>query len=159
MQGELLPSDDPLLGRRESGPDTDELWQDYEIQRSFVVSREQVLAMGKDPDITVKYADEMFGFGNDAYMAGNGHFPSASLLRRCSEGGFQRLLLGWRKLSYRGLRLRIWTSKAETYRNLLDSPPTLYRHHSSVSHVPCRCFYDDYDLASDPRATILGFLY
>ena len=70
MQGELFPSDNPLLGRREPGPDTDELWQDYEIQRSFVVSREQVLAMGKDPDKTVKYADEMFGFGNDAYMAG-----------------------------------------------------------------------------------------
>jgi hypothetical protein len=70
IQGGLFPSSDPLLGRLEPGPETDELWQDFEVQRSFVLNREQVLALGKDPDKAVKYPDSEFGLGDDAYMAG-----------------------------------------------------------------------------------------
>ncbi|KAL2012222.1 hypothetical protein VTN00DRAFT_4940 [Thermoascus crustaceus] len=71
VQGDPFPSENPLLCCLEPCPAADELWQDFEIQRPFVLSREQVLALGKDPDKTVKYLpDEDFGLGNDACMAG-----------------------------------------------------------------------------------------
>lgn len=73
IDGKLFPSPNPAddkFGRREPSPETDAIWEDYEIQRSFVLSREQVLALGKDPEMTAKYPDEDFGFGNEAYMAG-----------------------------------------------------------------------------------------
>ena len=69
VQGELFPTANPLLGRLEPGPEADAIWLDYEIQRSFAVSREEVIAMGKDPEKTVKYPPD-FGVGDDAYMAG-----------------------------------------------------------------------------------------
>ncbi|KAL9046804.1 MAG: hypothetical protein Q9214_000457 [Letrouitia sp. 1 TL-2023] len=70
VDGGLFPSERPLLGRLEPGPATDEIWQDWEIQRSFVLSREEVIELGKDPDKSVKYPDEDFGFGEEAYMGG-----------------------------------------------------------------------------------------
>ncbi|KUL85008.1 hypothetical protein ZTR_07783 [Talaromyces verruculosus] len=73
VHGELFPASnvaDQLLGRREPGPITDDLWQDYEVQRIFKLTREQVIAMGKDPEMAVKLPDETFGFGSDAYMGG-----------------------------------------------------------------------------------------
>ncbi|KAF3402443.1 hypothetical protein DPV78_003726 [Talaromyces pinophilus] len=73
VHGELFPAsivEDQLLGRREPGPITDDLWQDYEVQRIFKLTREQVIAMGKDPEMAVKLPDETFGFGPDAYMGG-----------------------------------------------------------------------------------------
>ncbi|KAL9128733.1 MAG: hypothetical protein Q9217_002640 [Psora testacea] len=70
VQGGLFPGSDQLLGRREPGPETDEIWQNYEIQRNFVLSREEVISLGKDPQKTAKYPDEMFDLGNDAYIGG-----------------------------------------------------------------------------------------
>jgi len=70
VQGELFPGPNPLIGRMEPSPATDALWQDFEIQPSVVLSREQIIKMGKDPEKTAKYPDEDFGFGNEAYMAG-----------------------------------------------------------------------------------------
>jgi hypothetical protein len=68
IDGEFFPGPNQLLGRLEPGPTTDELWEDFELQRKFVLSREQVVAMGKDPAVTSKFPDEHFGLGDDAYM-------------------------------------------------------------------------------------------
>lgn len=70
VQGTLFPGPDPLLGRRAPGPETDEEWQNYEIQRNFVLSRDQVEKLGKDPAKTAKYPEELFGFGDEAYIGG-----------------------------------------------------------------------------------------
>ncbi|EED14756.1 conserved hypothetical protein [Talaromyces stipitatus ATCC 10500] len=73
VDGELFPAKDvkdQLLGRLEPGPVLDDLWQDYEMQRNFMLTREQVIAMGKDPEMAVKLPDEIFGLGQDAYLGG-----------------------------------------------------------------------------------------
>ncbi|KAL1865119.1 hypothetical protein Plec18167_009522 [Paecilomyces lecythidis] len=73
ISGSLFPSTnttDQLLRRLEPGPQTDSLWLDYEIQRPFVLTRSQVLALGKDPALTVKYPDSIFHLGDEAYMGG-----------------------------------------------------------------------------------------
>ncbi|KAF2198616.1 hypothetical protein GQ43DRAFT_443178 [Delitschia confertaspora ATCC 74209] len=72
VNGELFPGpfEKQNLGRKEPSPETTEEWQDYEIQRPFVLSREQVIAMGKDPEKTVKYPNEDWGLGDEAYMGG-----------------------------------------------------------------------------------------
>jgi len=71
VEGQLFPRNDgtDLLGRLEPGPDTDAEWEDYEIQRPFAITAEQVRKLGKDPETTVKYPDD-YGLGDDAYMAG-----------------------------------------------------------------------------------------
>ena len=68
IDGEFFPGPNQQLGRLEPSPTTDELWGDFELQRKFVLSREQVVAMGKDPAVTSKFPDEHFGLGDDAYM-------------------------------------------------------------------------------------------
>jgi hypothetical protein len=73
VQGGLFPAtkaEDQLLGRREPSPETDDLWLDYEIQRPFLLTREQVIELGKDPEKTVKYPEDVFGLGPEAYMGG-----------------------------------------------------------------------------------------
>jgi hypothetical protein len=69
VSGLLFPKDDgtDLLGRAEPGPRTDELWEDFEYQRMFAISSEQVRRLGKDPEKTVKFPPE-YGLGDDAYM-------------------------------------------------------------------------------------------
>jgi hypothetical protein len=69
VHGDLFPTEPPLLGGREPGPATDELWEEFEIQQHFAITREQVIKLGKDPEKSIKYPNEVFGLGEDAYMA------------------------------------------------------------------------------------------
>lgn len=69
VAGDLFPADDgtDLLGRAEPGPATDERWEDFEYQRKFALTGEQVQRLGKDPAKVVKFPPE-YGLGDDAYM-------------------------------------------------------------------------------------------
>ncbi|KAL2010029.1 hypothetical protein VTN00DRAFT_5836 [Thermoascus crustaceus] len=95
VQGDLFPSENPPPGRLEPCPATNELCQDFETQRPFVLSREQMLALGKDPDKTVKHLqDEDFCLGNDAYMTGMNVFHVLHSFNSIRKEAFRDYLVG-----------------------------------------------------------------
>ena len=71
VEGKLFPRNDgtDLLGRMAPGAEANAAWEDFEIQRPFAITAEQVRRLGKDPAKTVKYPAD-YGIGDDAYMAG-----------------------------------------------------------------------------------------
>ncbi|KAK2747201.1 hypothetical protein FQN55_005196 [Onygenales sp. PD_40] len=69
MNGTFYPPPNPDLGRQEPSPENDEAWEFYEKIRTHVISREDIIRLGKDPDATARFEDEYWGFGPNAYMA------------------------------------------------------------------------------------------
>ncbi|KAF1937139.1 hypothetical protein EJ02DRAFT_458958 [Clathrospora elynae] len=67
MNATLLPSTTDQIFRREPGPDVDEAWRRISNERPIAISREEVVAIGKDPNQAVRYPDS-FGLG-EAYAA------------------------------------------------------------------------------------------
>ncbi len=90
LEGDLFPSVNPLVGWHEPGPTTGDIWAKYEVKPFLVITREQVLAVGKDPDSLSKYPNELSGLAEEAYMAGLDIFYSvpAPLLQHYPAGGF-----------------------------------------------------------------------
>ncbi|OKL62642.1 hypothetical protein UA08_01389 [Talaromyces atroroseus] len=59
---------DTSIWRQPPSPEVDAAWNRIQTREAVVISREDVLAMGKDPADAVKWP-ESFGFGADAYVA------------------------------------------------------------------------------------------
>ncbi|MCJ1309268.1 hypothetical protein MMC25_002927 [Agyrium rufum] len=68
FSGTLFPPKEETLGRMVPSHETDVLWEDIEVQRPFVLTKEDVIALGKDPEYVAKYEDSMWGFGDEAYI-------------------------------------------------------------------------------------------
>ncbi|KAF9889307.1 hypothetical protein FE257_007416 [Aspergillus nanangensis] len=49
-------------------PENDDAWEEYEHIRAHIVTREEILKLGKDPDRIARFDDAYWGFGEDAYM-------------------------------------------------------------------------------------------
>lgn len=56
------------IAREEPGPENDADWEQYETIRTHIVSREDILRLGKDPDTVMRFDNDYWGFGDDAYM-------------------------------------------------------------------------------------------
>jgi len=67
MNATLLPSPTDEIFRNEPGPEVDAAWRRISDERPIAISREEVMALGKDPDKSVRYPDS-FGLG-EAYAA------------------------------------------------------------------------------------------
>ncbi|EKG18674.1 hypothetical protein MPH_04067 [Macrophomina phaseolina MS6] len=67
MNATLLPSPTDEIFRSEPGPEVDQAWRRISNERPIAISREEVIAIGKDPDQAVRYP-ESFGLG-EAYAA------------------------------------------------------------------------------------------
>ncbi|KAG9195014.1 hypothetical protein G6011_00134 [Alternaria panax] len=67
MNATLLPSTTDEIFRCEPGPEVDQAWRRISNERPIAISREEVIAIGKDPDQAVKYPDD-FALGG-AYAA------------------------------------------------------------------------------------------
>ncbi|KAE8356755.1 hypothetical protein BDV28DRAFT_163768 [Aspergillus coremiiformis] len=66
MDATLFPDDEPSIFRQEPSPAVDRAWALISDTRPIPLSREDVLAIGKDPAMTVRLSPE-FGLGDDVY--------------------------------------------------------------------------------------------
>ena len=70
MNGTLWPGEEPSFSRREPGdPEGEKVWEFIEAVKPFPITREDVVALGKDPNTVARFPDEIFGLGNEAYIA------------------------------------------------------------------------------------------
>lgn len=58
------------IARQFPNAEADAIWEDdIELIRPIPVTREQIIKMGKDPDTVAKLEDEVWGLGDNAYVA------------------------------------------------------------------------------------------
>lgn len=70
FNGTLWPPLNPSFSRKEPGdPEAEERWEAFEPQLTFPITRDQVVTLGKDPEIAARYSDEHWGLGEDVYIA------------------------------------------------------------------------------------------
>ncbi|KAL9044293.1 MAG: hypothetical protein Q9214_002557 [Letrouitia sp. 1 TL-2023] len=70
MNGTLWPNEEPSFSRLEPSPAVEATWNEqFEPKEAFAITWEDVIRLGKDPDLAVKLPNEIFGLGLDAYMA------------------------------------------------------------------------------------------
>jgi hypothetical protein len=50
-------------------PIAEAMWESFEDMHTFPITRDQVLALGKDPRTAARYDPEYWGMGDDAYIA------------------------------------------------------------------------------------------
>lgn len=48
--------------------DKEAVWENFELIRTIPLTREQVLKIGKDPEIVAKFEDDYWGMGEDMYV-------------------------------------------------------------------------------------------
>ncbi|KAL8813118.1 MAG: hypothetical protein Q9223_007125, partial [Gallowayella weberi] len=70
LNGTLFPPKTLSFSRLEPGPQTDEIWETFEPLNVFPISHADIVALGKDPNLAVRFPDHIFGLGDEAYMAG-----------------------------------------------------------------------------------------
>ncbi|KAI9691681.1 MAG: hypothetical protein M1822_007753 [Bathelium mastoideum] len=70
FNGTLWPPANPSWMRAEPSEEVDELWEAYEPKDVFAVTADDVRSLGYDPAHVVKFEDDYWGLGDDAYMAG-----------------------------------------------------------------------------------------
>lgn len=69
MNGTLFPPPDPIFSRQEPSAENDAAWEPFENIRTHVVTRDDIIKLGKDPDTVARFDNEYWGFGQNAYMA------------------------------------------------------------------------------------------
>lgn len=74
---------------QQPGPEVDEAWEKYEIIRSHVLTKDEVIKLGKDPSIVAKFDNDYWGFGGDAYMAQMDIFHQIHCLNMLRKAAFQ----------------------------------------------------------------------
>jgi hypothetical protein len=68
MNGSLFATPEASIARQEPGPENDAAWHVYEQVLTHVVTRDEIIKLGKDPDTVARFDDEYWGLGRDAYM-------------------------------------------------------------------------------------------
>lgn len=68
FNGSLYPGSDPSWSRLPPGLEADAAWEVFEKMRSFVITKQDIVRLGKDPEIAAKYPNDYWGLGNDAYI-------------------------------------------------------------------------------------------
>ncbi|KAE8354940.1 hypothetical protein BDV28DRAFT_146644 [Aspergillus coremiiformis] len=68
INGTLFPKPEISIAREEPSAANDAAWHEYEKVLTHVVSREEIVKLGKDPDRVARFHDDYWGFGDDAYM-------------------------------------------------------------------------------------------
>lgn len=54
----LYPGPNPSYARQKPSPKVDAWWDELELLRTIPITREQVIKLGKDPEIVAKFEDE-----------------------------------------------------------------------------------------------------
>lgn len=69
INGTLFTPENPSIARQIPSPELDALWLDMEILDTHVITKEDVIKLGKDPSTVARFDNDYWGFGDDAYMA------------------------------------------------------------------------------------------
>lgn len=70
INGTIKPMGSLSIGRHFPSPVTDAIWEeDIEVLRPIPITREQVIKLGKNPETVAKLEDDVWGLGDDAYVA------------------------------------------------------------------------------------------
>ena len=89
FNGTLFPPAEPGLGRLEPDPTTDALYDDFEVIRMLVLTREDILSIGKDPATVARYPDSLWHFGPDAYIGNLYVFHQIHCLNELRKKAFE----------------------------------------------------------------------
>jgi protein tyrosine phosphatase len=68
LNGTLFPLPEISIARQEPSAENDAAWHQFEKVLTHVVTREQIIKLGKDPEKVARFDDEYWGMGDDAYM-------------------------------------------------------------------------------------------
>lgn len=68
LNGTLFALPEISIAREEPGPENDAVWAQFEKVLTHVVTRDDIIKLGKDPDTVSRFDDEYWGLGDDAYM-------------------------------------------------------------------------------------------
>ncbi|OAA36116.1 hypothetical protein BBO_08288 [Beauveria brongniartii RCEF 3172] len=68
INGTLFPKEHRSIAREEPSSVNDEAWHKFEKVLTHVVTRDEIIKLGKDPETVARFEDEYWGMGNDAYM-------------------------------------------------------------------------------------------
>jgi hypothetical protein len=70
INGTLFPPrDGGSIARKQPNPESDAVWEEWELTRIYPVSREELRKMGVDPSTAAKLEDDVWGLGDDAYAS------------------------------------------------------------------------------------------
>ncbi|KAL4926979.1 oxidase ustYa family protein [Aspergillus undulatus] len=68
LNGTLFALSELSIAREEPDAENDAAWAQYERVLTHVVTREDILKLGKHPETVARFDDDYWGFGDDAYM-------------------------------------------------------------------------------------------
>ncbi|KAF7181872.1 hypothetical protein CNMCM7691_001169 [Aspergillus felis] len=68
LNGTLFAKPEVSIAREEPGVENDAAWAQYEKVLTHVVTREQILKLGKNPETVARFDNDYWGMGEDAYM-------------------------------------------------------------------------------------------
>lgn len=68
IQGTLFPPSNPSIGRAFPNPQSDDIWDEIELTRTIVITADDVRRLGKDLETVVRFEDDVWGLGGDAFM-------------------------------------------------------------------------------------------
>ncbi|KAJ5928241.1 hypothetical protein N7466_007197 [Penicillium verhagenii] len=68
LNGTFFPLPEVSIAREEPSTDNDAIWAQYEKVLTHVVTRDQIVKLGKDPETVASFDDKYWGMGDDAYM-------------------------------------------------------------------------------------------
>ncbi|KAI1141261.1 hypothetical protein F5Y05DRAFT_255841 [Hypoxylon sp. FL0543] len=90
LNGSLYLGDNPPIWR--GLPDSDEAnaaWESFEHVKPIALTKDQILAMGKDPATVAKFNDEYWGLGEDAYVGALDFFHQVHCLNVLRHESFR----------------------------------------------------------------------
>ncbi|KAG6134950.1 hypothetical protein E4U28_005621 [Claviceps purpurea] len=128
INGTVMPAGKLSIARQFPNPAADAIWmQDIELIRPIPVTREQIIKMGKDPDTVAKLEDDVWGLGDDAYVAAldlfhNLHCLNVSIQAHCID--FEKLT-EWHKEASIDLK---------KYLRVMKKPPGVKERPTEVWH-------------------------
>jgi hypothetical protein len=68
INGTLFAIEEKSIAREEPNPENDAAWHQYEKVLTHVVTREEIIRLGKDPDTVARFDNDYWNLGDDAYM-------------------------------------------------------------------------------------------
>lgn len=68
LNGTLFALPEVSIAREEPSAENDAAWAQYEKVLTHVVTREQIIKLGKDPETVARFDEEYWDMGDDAYM-------------------------------------------------------------------------------------------
>lgn len=90
INGSLFTPKNPSIARQEPGPGIDDAWAYFDLVRTHVITKNDVIKLGKDPKTIARFNNNCWGFGEDAYMAQMDVFYQIhclNMLRRAAFAG------------------------------------------------------------------------